>query len=176
MLFAASRFNRGEKSLKAARPMPSSLGVTEHARRAIRLPQSASGRLSPGSFKVMVKNISVSASSRSSLRVAGHASSRTSSNSSAEAGARSGSGFGSASVSSTGLVFEATYHPHPEGLDVRIRAFELADPGDTRIDQSLLLRPGERRVISVRRAHGKPAAQFELSCVDGGVQILCHDV
>src|SRR6476619_3893945 len=124
---------------------------------------------------VVVQNISISSSSESSLRVASHVSSRTGATTRAEARGQSGSGSGSTSVKANGLVFDATYQPDPEGLEVLIRAFDLADPSGTRVDLRLLLRAGDRRLVNVPRAHGKPAAKFELFCVNGGVQAFFDD-
>jgi hypothetical protein len=124
---------------------------------------------------VVVQNISISSSSESSLRVASHVSSRTGATTRAEARGQSGSGSGSTSVRANGLVFDATYQPDPEGLEVLIRAFDLADPSGTRVDVRLLLRAGDRRRVNVPRAHGKPTAKFELFCVNGGVQAFFDD-
>src|SRR6476661_8168229 len=125
------------------------------------------------SGKVVVQKIS--SSSKSSLRIASHVSSRTGATTRSETHGQSGSGSGSTSVRANGLVFEATHHLDPEGLEVLIRAFDVADPSGTRVDLRLLLRDGERRLVNVPRAHGEPAAKFELFCVDGGMQVLFDD-
>jgi hypothetical protein len=124
---------------------------------------------------VMIQNISISSSSESSLRVASHVNARIGAPTRAETRGQPGSGCGSISVRSNGLVFDATYHPDPGGLEVVIRAFDLADPSGTRLDLRLLLRAGERRLVNVPRAHGIPVAKLELFCIDGGVQAFFFD-
>ena len=123
---------------------------------------------------VMIQNISMSSSSESSLRVANHLNS-TIGAARAETRGQPGSGRGSISVRSNDLVFDATYHPDPAGLEVFIRAFDLADPSGTRVDLRLLLRAGERRPLSVPRANGIPPTKLELLCVDGGLQANFSD-
>ena len=118
------------------------------------------------------QNISIVSSSESSLRLASHVSSHTGATR-AEASGQSASG--STSVRANGLVFDATYHGGPEGVEVLIRAVDLGDPSGTRVNLRLLLTVGERRAIEVPRAHGKPAAKFELICADGGVQAFFRD-
>jgi hypothetical protein len=76
-----------------------------------------------------------------------------------------------ATVSVKGVSLEATYHLEPGGLSVVVQGFDHADPNGTRLHERLLLKPGERRVIAVRRAHGQPTAHFTIIRIGDGAQI-----
>jgi hypothetical protein len=74
-------------------------------------------------------------------------------------------------VSVNDVSLEATSHLESGGLSVVVQGFDHADPNGTRLHERLLLKPGERRIIAVRRAHGQPPAHFTIIRVGDGVQI-----
>jgi hypothetical protein len=75
-------------------------------------------------------------------------------------------------VSVNGVSLEATYHLESDGLSVVVRGFDAADPNGTRLHERLLLKPGERRIIAVRRAYGQSQAHFTIIRIGNGVQIF----
>ena len=74
-------------------------------------------------------------------------------------------------VSVNGVSLEATHRLESGGLSVVVRGFDSADPNGTRLHERLLLKPGEHRVIAVRRAHGQPQAYFTIIRIGDGLQI-----
>lgn len=82
---------------------------------------------------------------------------------------------GHVTISVNGVSLEATYHLEPEGLSVVVRGFDGADPNSMRLHDRWLFKPGERRVITVRRAHGQPPVHFTITRVGDGVQIVSDD-
>jgi len=76
-----------------------------------------------------------------------------------------------ATVSVNGVSLEATYNLESEGLSVMVQGFDSADPINTRLHERLLLKPGERRIIAVRRARSQPEAHFTIIRIGDGLQI-----
>jgi len=109
----------------------------------------------------------------SSLQVASSVSTRAST----AVGSRAESAelHGAASISVNGVSLEAMYHLEPGGLSVVVRAFDGDDPNSTQLHDRLLLKPGERRVITVRRAH-QPPLDFTITRSGDAVQISAKDL
>ena len=83
---------------------------------------------------------------------------------------------GVATISVNGVSLEATFRLEPEGLSVIIRGFDGADPdGGTRMSDKLLLKPGERRVIRIRRAYSGSPAHFTITRIGDGIQISSEE-
>jgi hypothetical protein len=80
-------------------------------------------------------------------------------------------GHGASTVTVNGVTLEATFRQERGGLSVVLQGFDQADPGDTRLHEELQLKPGERRVIAVQRAHGRPPVSFTITHTGGGLQI-----
>jgi hypothetical protein len=78
---------------------------------------------------------------------------------------------GAAAICLNGVSLEATFRLEPGGLRVVVRGFDDADPDGTRVSDKLLLKPGERRVIRMRRSYGGPPAHFAITRIGDGVQI-----
>jgi hypothetical protein len=111
----------------------------------------------------------------SSLQVASSVSTRV--RASPEAGSRTETAqrHDAISVNLNGVSLEAVYHIEPDGLRVVVRAFDGHDPNSTQLHDRLLLKPGQRRIIRVRRAHGKPPQVFTITCLGEAVQISAKD-
>lgn len=80
-------------------------------------------------------------------------------------------GHGTSTVTVNGVTLEATYRLERGSLNAVLQGFDHADPGSTRLHETLQLKPGERRVIAVRRAHGRPPVSFTVTHTGGGLQI-----
>jgi hypothetical protein len=80
-------------------------------------------------------------------------------------------GRGASTVTVNGVSLEATYHLERGSLNVVVQGFDHADPDSTRLHERLQLRPGERRVITVKRAHSRPPVSFTVTHKGGGLQI-----
>jgi hypothetical protein len=113
--------------------------------------------------------------SGSSVHVASSASTQAYTTPKAGAPAESARVHGTATVSVNGVSLEATFHLEPGGMSVVVRGFDGADPDGTRMHDRLLLKPGERRVIPVRRAYRKPPAYFTITRLGDEVQISADD-
>lgn len=111
----------------------------------------------------------------SSLQVARSVSARA--RASPEAGSRTETAqrHDATSVNVNGVSLEAVYHMEPDGLRVVVRAFDGLDPNSTQLHERLLLKPGERRIIRVRRAHSQPPQAFVITCLEEAVQISAED-
>src|ERR1700712_1535312 len=81
-----------------------------------------------------------------------------------------------ATVSVNGVSLEATYHLEPGGLSVVVQGFDGADPNSMRLHEKLLLKPGERRIIAVRRAHGQSPAHFTITRIGDGLQVSADGI
>lgn len=80
-------------------------------------------------------------------------------------------GHGASTVTVNGATLEATYHMNRGSLNAVLQGFDHADPSSTRLHEKLQLKPGERRVIAVQRAHGRPPVSFTITHIGGGLQI-----
>jgi len=80
-------------------------------------------------------------------------------------------GHGTSTVTVNGVTLEATYRLERGSLNAVLQGFDHADPGNTRLHEKLQLKPGERRVIAVQRAHGRPPISFTVTQAGGGLQI-----
>jgi hypothetical protein len=120
---------------------------------------------------VMTQKISASVfSSGSSVQVASSVSTQGSAFPRTDAGTEY-TGQNAATVSVNGVSLEATYRLESGGLSVVVQGFDHADPNGTRLHERLLLKPGEHRIITVRRAHGQPPAHFTIIRIGDGIQI-----
>jgi hypothetical protein len=73
-------------------------------------------------------------------------------------------------VSVNRVSLKATCRLQPEGLSVVVQGFDGADQNGTQLHDGLLLKSGERRVITVRRAFGQPPAHFTITRIGDGIQ------
>jgi hypothetical protein len=122
---------------------------------------------------VTTQKISASVySSVSSVQIASSVSSRADETTARTAWASTFSpGHGTSTVTVNGVTLEATYHLERGSLNAVVQGFDQADPDSTGLHERLQLRPGERRVITVKRAHGRPPVSFTLTHTGGGLQI-----
>lgn len=78
---------------------------------------------------------------------------------------------GVSTVSVNGVSLKATCRPELEGLSVVVQGCDGADPNGTRLHDRLLLKAGERRVITVRRALGQPPVHFTITHIGDGIRM-----
>ena len=77
-------------------------------------------------------------------------------------------------VSVNGVLLKATCRLEPEGLSVVVQGFDGADQNGEWLHNRLLLKPGERRVIILQRAFGRPR-HFTTTHIGDRIQIFAND-
>src|SRR4051812_23628963 len=111
----------------------------------------------------MKSGSSSSSWSESSTHVVSAVSSSVSMSSSAHAGLGAGQPRGAAKVVVDTVTLEVSYTLQSSILEIKLDAFDSADPGVTRIRKLLLLEPGQQQTICVKRVRGPSPQCFTMT-------------
>jgi hypothetical protein len=99
------------------------------------------------------------------------ASSHVSTDSSARAERRSGHSRGTTKIVVDAVTLAVSFTLQSGILRVELEAFDSTDPGATRLRDTLLLQPGERRIVCVQRALSRLPRCFTIARIGDGLQV-----
>jgi len=79
--------------------------------------------------------------------------------------------YGTTKVAVDAVTLEASFALQSGILKVELEAFDSVDPSATRLRDTLLLKPGQRRTICVQRALGRSPRCFTIARIGDGLQV-----